>query len=270
MSDAFLQKCEDKRPGLIYSSRTAKEIERERKQKESNEKNRTKPKKVLEQEKRTEGLSTAITSDNKGFSLLQKMGYKPGMVLGKRGTGRAEPVPVELKTDRGGLGKEAEAKRKAVEMQAMRASMMVKRKRMELMQKESFVQHMSSQFANKNVGRDLGTSQKACHQMDTQDGFTEPIQDFYWPPGWKTLKEAHADITGEVEETVEEEEEEQKEEEEEDEEDEGQPLTDEEKLSALTDYLRTTYHYCIWCGTKYEDVDDMKTHCPGDNASAHD
>ena len=27
---------------------------------------------------------------------------------------------------------------------------------------------------------------------------------------------------------------------------------EEEKLQAITLYLRTTYHYCIWCGTKYE------------------
>lgn len=168
MSDAFLLKCEDKRPGLIASSRAAKEIEREKKQKEYNEKNKVKPKKVLEQEKRTEGLSTAITSDNKGFTLMQKMGYKPGMVLGKRGTGRAEPVPVELKNDRGGLGREAESKRKAEQMQAMRARMLVKRQHMEVKQKESFLQHLSSQFASKTVGKDLETSQKACHQLDSQ------------------------------------------------------------------------------------------------------
>ena len=81
----FTVHSEDKRPGLSRSSETAKQIERERKQKESNEKNKVKPKKVLESEHRAEGLKTAISTDNKGFALLQKMGYKPGMVLGKRG-----------------------------------------------------------------------------------------------------------------------------------------------------------------------------------------
>ena len=81
----FLSYSDDKRPGLVHSAKTAREIEKEKKHRESNEKNKAKPKKVLEQEKRSEGLSTAISSDNKGFSLLQKMGYKPGMVLGKRG-----------------------------------------------------------------------------------------------------------------------------------------------------------------------------------------
>ena len=39
---------------------------------------------------------------------------------------------MELKNDRGGLGKESEAKRKAAEMNAMRARMAVKRQRMEV------------------------------------------------------------------------------------------------------------------------------------------
>ena len=40
---------------------------------------------MLEKEKRDEGLGAALTSDNKGFSLLAKMGYKPGMAIGKSG-----------------------------------------------------------------------------------------------------------------------------------------------------------------------------------------
>lgn len=39
--------------------------------------------KVLEETRRQEGLEKAIDSNNKGFSLLQKMGYKPGSGIGK-------------------------------------------------------------------------------------------------------------------------------------------------------------------------------------------
>ena len=39
--------------------------------------------------------------------MLQKMGFKAGQGLGKSGEGRTEPVAVEIKTDRGGLGREA-------------------------------------------------------------------------------------------------------------------------------------------------------------------
>lgn len=37
----------------------------------------------LEEQRRREGLEKTIDSNNKGFSLLQKMGYKPGSGIGK-------------------------------------------------------------------------------------------------------------------------------------------------------------------------------------------
>lgn len=45
--------------------------------------NKTPSVKELEEQRRQEGLEKAIDSNNKGFSLLQKMGYKPGSGIGK-------------------------------------------------------------------------------------------------------------------------------------------------------------------------------------------
>ena len=42
--------------------------------------------KKIETELREKGLSTPLTGDNRGFSMLHKMGYTPGMGLGKEGT----------------------------------------------------------------------------------------------------------------------------------------------------------------------------------------
>lgn len=56
-----------------------------KKEKVANEKNREKPKAVLEKERRDEGLGAALSTENKGFSMLAKMGYKPGMAIGKSG-----------------------------------------------------------------------------------------------------------------------------------------------------------------------------------------
>lgn len=36
-----------------------------------------------------------------------------------------------------------------------------------------------------------------------------------------------------------------------------------EKLEMITNYLRTTYLYCHWCGTKYSDAEDLNSNCPG-------
>lgn len=48
-----------------------------------------------------------------GMKLLQKMGWKPGQVIGKRGEGYAEPITLTVKIDRKGLsaGKEKAAKK---------------------------------------------------------------------------------------------------------------------------------------------------------------
>lgn len=75
----------DTRPGLV-PKHVARLNELKKKEKHANEKNKIKPKAVLEKERRDEGLGSAITTENKGFSLLQKMGYKPGMAIGKSGT----------------------------------------------------------------------------------------------------------------------------------------------------------------------------------------
>lgn len=84
MSDAFLLGLGDSRPGLV-PDRIAKEYQKEAKRKEKEEKNKVKPLKVRENEHREVALSSAIDSTNKGFALLQKMGYKQGMGLGKSG-----------------------------------------------------------------------------------------------------------------------------------------------------------------------------------------
>ena len=44
-----------------------------------------KPVRVLEKEKREDGLKKSLTSSNKGFAMLQRMGYKPGTAIGKTG-----------------------------------------------------------------------------------------------------------------------------------------------------------------------------------------
>jgi hypothetical protein len=84
MSDAFLLGLEDTRPGLAFGA-AAREYKKEAKRKQKDEKNRVKPIKQRETEGREKALSNAIDSSNKGFALLQKMGYKEGKGLGRLG-----------------------------------------------------------------------------------------------------------------------------------------------------------------------------------------
>jgi G-patch domain len=76
----------DARPGLV-PERVARQYQKEIKHKTLNFVNRSqnKPRHLLETEQREEGLKNALTSDNRGFKLLEKMGYKPGTAIGKTG-----------------------------------------------------------------------------------------------------------------------------------------------------------------------------------------
>ena len=51
-----------------------------------------------------EGLAQPLQAGNKGFQMLLKMGFKEGQGLGEEGKGKKEPVGVEIKEGRRGLG----------------------------------------------------------------------------------------------------------------------------------------------------------------------
>lgn len=54
----------------------------------------------------------ARCSGGRGFKLLTKMGYQAGQGLGTRATGRAEPILVDLKVSKAGLGIDEARKRR--------------------------------------------------------------------------------------------------------------------------------------------------------------
>jgi len=78
---------DDIRPGLIHSRTQQREHNIHKSKTVTDEKNKqqNRPHRLLEAERREEGLNEAIGDSNKGFALLQKMGYKPGMAIGKSG-----------------------------------------------------------------------------------------------------------------------------------------------------------------------------------------
>ncbi|CAI9555384.1 unnamed protein product [Staurois parvus] len=78
-------------------------------------KNRQKSLKEVEKERRDTVLNDPLSNENKGFALLQKMGYKTGQALGKQGHGIVEPIPLNIKTGRSGIGHDEMKKRKAEE-----------------------------------------------------------------------------------------------------------------------------------------------------------
>lgn len=113
----------------------------------------------LEQENREIGLTTAISNENKGFRMLEKMGYKSGESLGKSRSGIREPIDIVLKQGTSGVGRESHTK----EMISKRQQLKIKN-----------LKHFETQFrlANKErknlaqIRKDFFKVQKICEELD--------------------------------------------------------------------------------------------------------
>ncbi len=96
---------------------------RMRKEREAEARGRTKSKVEREADEaaaREAALSASLftnpatTSNNKGLAMMAKMGFKPGAALGSKhnADARTEPIGINMKEDRGGIGLHTEKKRK--------------------------------------------------------------------------------------------------------------------------------------------------------------
>lgn len=111
--------------------------------------------KQLEQERRDEGLNSAITFENKGFAMMAKMGYKPGQSIGKSTTGIVEPIGIQLKMDRGGLGREA-ALRQLKERRMEIRQQKIDHSKSEPITTEEFRKRMTQKAQERQIESDLG------------------------------------------------------------------------------------------------------------------
>ncbi|KAJ4705591.1 G-patch domain [Melia azedarach] len=174
-----------------------RKIERERKQQEEDEQTLAK-------------IEAPIPQSNIGFKLLKQMGYTPGSSLGKDGVGRAEPVGLEIRRSRAGIGREDpyKEKRKREEIEAQR-----KRRKEEALMEE-FGSRQKSQWRSRRVIVNFNKAKTALDQLENKEVVPEKKGD---------------DEDGEQEEEEEEE------------------IT-EEDLQDILLKLRDEYHYCLFCG----------------------
>ncbi|XP_034041416.1 G patch domain-containing protein 11 [Thalassophryne amazonica] len=253
MSDAFLSKIQDVKPGVSMVRRVKEAMKREERQKEKNIKNRQKTYKEQEKESREAALQNAISNENKGFALLQKMGYKAGQGLGKAGAGMVDPIQLNIKTDRGGIGMEEAKKRKAEEeLEHYRLKARVQQQN-ETKSLEDFRVRVRTEREERKIEADLRRSQRACEHLDLQKDIAVPREEWYWPNAGTDDYEAEED-----------------EEDDSNEEEGHMELSSLDKLQVLTSYLRGIHFYCIWCGTAYNNEEDLCSSCPGDTATDHD
>lgn len=276
MSYAFL--CHDVNPGI---SKTRELVRQHRLEDRRQEAMAQKHKKtsVLESEKRNEALSTPLSSENKGFAMLAKMGFKPGSTLGKRNLvdandkllhepvvascskndlqqfkpGLEEPLPLNLKLDRKGLGHSVLQKEKLQRMQCMHNAAAKKRVIESAIYQKQLKQRTLCNVASKN----LRNIRSVCFELDSRMDLNEPRSAQYWPPHALALEDADNvddDGSGTAEECN----------------DLSRLLEElEEQISEINAYLRSRHFYCFWCAVTYESETDLMSACPGNTKLDH-
>lgn len=175
-----------------------------------------------------------------GFAMLMKMGYKPGQGIGKSQSGMIEPIPVEVKADRQGLGKTLKKKESYNRENASA--------KLDNIDTRDFRSRIAQEKIEQLRKIDLRKSQKVCQELDTKEKIEEPLEPWFWPQVKEEKEVEDDDRSSDID---------------------DESLSDQEKLDILTGHLRKKYYYCIWCGTRFDDEDDLRDSCPGSTRNDH-
>lgn len=193
-----------------------------------------------EEEQIIKGSSSAIPSTNIGFKMMQQMGYNPGLALGKDGQGRLEPVGIDIKRSRTGLGRDDVEKEKKIAMAKEMERNTQENRRTEHNMMSDFRDRRKQLWKSRKI---MSTYKKVSATLAQLEGVD------LGPDTDDKAKKQEEGVDGA----------------EEDEEDE---VTAEELLELLN-RLRIEFNYCFYCGFQYESADALISGCPGVEEEDH-
>ncbi|KAI1107768.1 hypothetical protein F4804DRAFT_295825 [Jackrogersella minutella] len=111
-------------------------------------------------------LETARAKKSKGFAMMAKMGFKPGVALGSKENAenaRLEPIRPQMKEDRGGIGLDSERKRRINEVAAEGE----KKRKVDVTEFRDRVRREREQA---RMESQLYAGMKVCEMMDEENG----------------------------------------------------------------------------------------------------
>lgn len=233
---------------------------------------------------------------------MAKFGFKQGDTLGKSENARKEPIHLNIKEDRGGIGLESEKKRKFREI-FEKADREAKRSKEE---EGDYLEERKQQQKERKAERDLENAQRTAERLAEQDAEEDgtaaeekPLKDInvLWRSRARRRAERQRDrqqqrelnnsLTSRLPTYVDEEEDDNEAKialgkdvkpfytslaDDHDEEDsalaefEALPITD--RLYKVLAFLRENYKYCLYCGHQYPD--EVMDGCPGITEEDHD
>jgi hypothetical protein len=272
---------------------------RQRREGEARSQQKSKAERAADAEAAREAaLATALPSTNKGFKMMAKFGFKQGDTLGKSSeNARTEPIQVNVKEGRSGIGLESEKKRKFREL-AEESERATKRSKEEML---DYREAQQQQIRENKWEKDLWNAQKIAEQLHAKATGEEITSDdvplrkvkVLWRVLVRRRREKLRARKDDIRlndslnsrlPTLQDPEEDTDDrialgldtaafstddldlEDPEFEEFEAQPVQD--RLYHVTNYLRKKHHYCFWCGHQYPDA--AMDGCPGESEEEHD
>ena len=104
------------------------------------------------------------------MKMLEKMGFKQGDGLGKNADGIKEPVTIQLKYDKVGIGHAEAEKREREESEYERNIRMLRNELYYNMKKQQYDYHVRQKADRKHLMKDLRQAQDAIEMLDEESG----------------------------------------------------------------------------------------------------
>jgi hypothetical protein len=210
-----------------------------------------------------EALAIPLSSSSKGFKLLQKFGYTDSTLstgLGKHSHGTVEPIVINKRSHNNvtGIGVIDEKQhQKEIDQQRKRA-----RTTYTSTLQATFLKDTSNKHTQQRLEREIQSIQKVIYELDTKQGIkmhklSKWICKYYEEEMGNRANDEYTAYDPELDGSG-------------DSDQEGIEEIQEDELGVSEDaleeclyYLRRIHCYCYYCGTRYEDEDDLQRSCPG-------
>ncbi|KAG4303953.1 hypothetical protein PORY_002606 [Pneumocystis oryctolagi] len=248
--------------------------ERQRKIHAKKEKGICKPYREREWERREEGLRSSLMDTekpSKAMSMMFKMGYVKGSSLGQgHSQSNLEPLKINMKTDRAGIGHETMKKEKIIQ------------ETLKIQEDEvDYKTRVRLENETKYFEAKIREAQKICENLNEKNSdepykvnvlwrglvverikkekerirkhaILDRVQDVYDLQNDEVKPAFHTQVEW------------SQEDDEDLELDAFNQLEPKVRLEKILNYLRENYYYCFWCGCAYENSEDLLEKCPGE------
>ena len=182
--------------------------------------------------RRQQGLRRRLDESNKGFRLLQSMGFQTAH-------DHSQPIDIKIAPSRNGIGYQDDHPAKSY-MDTKTTGHTTDGKAKVVVDPDEYRKLLVRRKEIARTKFDLKRIRVICEDLDTRQNLPRSR---FWPP-------KHDDDAAILQE--------------------ADDASGEQMLKEAIAYLREQHQYCFWCGCSYQDVGELVQICPGPARDDHD